>query len=230
MAKRFVDTDIWNKAWFRKLTPKMKACFFYLFTRCDHAGIFECDLELASFMIGQKVTKEEISKAFGDRIEVLSDDKWFMPDFIPFQYTKLNPNVKAHASVIKRLEQYSEADITVAKGLGKCLCTVLSTVLDKDTDKSKDKIKDKSKEKTSYADNVTMLCREYEKLNAELSKAEVDWCIEKLSTYKAANGKTYKCDYSAIRQWVIRALRDEQSKGGLAPAEKQEQGGYGLYD
>ena len=231
MAKRFIDTDIWNKAWFRKLTPKMKACFFYLFTRCDHAGIFECDLELASFMIGQKVTEDEISKAFGDKVEVLSDDKWFIPDFIPFQYTKLNPNVKAHASVIKRLKQYSNSDLTVTKGLGKSLDTVLSTVLDTDidTDKDKSKAKDKAKEKESYAPFVFLTTDEFSKLVEKFGNDKVvKSAIEILNNYKASNGKKYKSDYHALIGWVYDKIQKENPQPVLF--ENSGMGGANLHD
>ena len=55
MAKRFIDTKIWDKAWFRKLTPKNKLIWIYLLTRCDHAGIWDADWEAAEFFIGEWV-------------------------------------------------------------------------------------------------------------------------------------------------------------------------------
>ena len=33
MAKRFIDTKIWDKAWFRKLSPKNKLFWIYFLTR-----------------------------------------------------------------------------------------------------------------------------------------------------------------------------------------------------
>ena len=60
MAKRFIDTKIWDKAWFRKLTPKNKLIWIYLLTRCDHAGIWDADWEAAEFFIGEWVGYDEL--------------------------------------------------------------------------------------------------------------------------------------------------------------------------
>ena len=66
------------------------------------------------------------------------------------------------------------------------------------------KVKDsKVKEKNNYADAVTLAKEEYDKLMSEFSKPFVDKCIEILNNYKLANGKKYKSDYYAIRNWVI---------------------------
>ena len=79
MAKRFIDTEIWKKSWFRQLPPKMKSVWVYLTTNCDHAGIYEVDLELMSFMVGQKVTSKEINDHLGNQISVInSGSKWYL--------------------------------------------------------------------------------------------------------------------------------------------------------
>jgi hypothetical protein len=49
MAKRFIDTNIWNKAWFRKLDTNSKLIWIYILTKCDHAGIFDEFLYWYSF-------------------------------------------------------------------------------------------------------------------------------------------------------------------------------------
>lgn len=110
MPLRFRDTGIWNKAWFRKLTPAYKCFFDYLCDMCDHAGMWDVDLERAEFDIGAKLSLEDISKYFGDRIKVVKEDKWFWQPFIPFQYKceieELNPESNVHLGVIKVLKRY----------------------------------------------------------------------------------------------------------------------------
>ena len=70
------------------------------------------------------------------------------------------------------------------------------------------KVKDsKVKDKTNYADAVTLTKDEYSKLMSEFSKEFVDKCIEILNNYKLSNGKKYKSDYHAIRNWVIGEAR-----------------------
>lgn len=104
MAKRFIDTEIWKKSWFRRLDPTIKLFIIYLFTNCDHAGLLDVDIEAAEFHIGGEIEVEHVPK--GWIIEV-GKDKWFLPKFIDFQYPKgLNPNMKMHQSVARLLEKY----------------------------------------------------------------------------------------------------------------------------
>jgi len=107
MAKRFMDNSIFEKQWFRKLPIRLKVVWFYLINKCNHAGIWECDIDLLSFQIGEEYTLKEILEAFGDNIVELGDNKYYLTKFISFQYgLPLNPNVKVHQSVIKLLEKY----------------------------------------------------------------------------------------------------------------------------
>ena len=43
MAKRYIDTKLWDKTWFRRLEVWQKSVWLYLITRCDHAGIIDFD-------------------------------------------------------------------------------------------------------------------------------------------------------------------------------------------
>ena len=128
MAKRFMDNSIFEKQWFRKLPIRLKVVWFYLINKCNHAGIWECDIDLLSFQIGEEYTLKEILEAFGDNIQKLGDNKYYLTKFISFQYgLPLNPNVKVHQSVIKLLKKYN---IELDKGY--------VSIKDKDKDKGKD--------------------------------------------------------------------------------------------
>ena len=130
MAKRFIDTKMWDKAWFRRLTPKTKLIWIYLLTRCDHAGIWDADWEAAEFFIGDKVNYRRLPKIITDKMqEIDGGNQYYIPSFIEFQYGELRENSKPHLSVLKRLKD---------KGL--------LTLKDKDKDKVKDKVKVKDKE------------------------------------------------------------------------------------
>ena len=78
MAKRFMDTDLWNKKWFRELPVRLKIVWFYLINKCNHAGIWECDIDLLSFQIGENYTLKEILEAFGDNLKEIGDNKIFI--------------------------------------------------------------------------------------------------------------------------------------------------------
>ena len=128
MAKRFMDNTIFDKSWYRKLPVRLKIVWFYLINKCNHAGIWECDVDLLSFQIGDEYTLEEILEAFGDNLKEIGDNKIYITKFIEFQYgLPLNPKVKVHQSVLKLLDKS-----------GIELANPLLSVKDKDKDKSKD--------------------------------------------------------------------------------------------
>lgn len=104
MPKRFIDTEIWKKSWFRRLSPTIKLFIIYLFTNCDHAGLLDVDIEAAEFHIGGKIDLDQVPEGW---IIQVRKDKWFLPKFIEFQYPKgLNPNMKMHQSVTRLLKKY----------------------------------------------------------------------------------------------------------------------------
>src|SRR5688572_18734064 len=105
MAKRFTDTDKWKKRWYRELGSTMRDVWQYPLDHCDFAGIWEIDLEVLSFMIGEEITLERILDTFSCKVILLPDDKLFIPDFIEFQYGQLSEESKPHLSVIKRLQK-----------------------------------------------------------------------------------------------------------------------------
>ena len=187
MAKRFVDTELFKQGWFRKLPPTLKTAWIYLITNCDHAGVYEPDLELMSFCVGSKITKDDIIKHLGDQISSIDGrDKWFLHKFIPFQYSVLNPNVKAHQGVIKILEKYN-LDVTVCKGLGNPSETVqdIDKVIVKDT-KSLKSIND------VYLDELQVSHKDI----------HVKGEFEKFKDYCSSKGKTYKDYRAGFRNWL----------------------------
>ena len=160
MAKRFFCTNIFDSVDMRKMKPEYKLFWFYLLAKCNHAGLWlNPDLELAEFQLGVKLDKKTIMQQFGNDIEIIAKKHLYLKKFVHFQYGELNPNVKAHQSVIKLLDKYC---ITVNKGLDKGSITL------KDKDKDKDKVKDmKTREEEFY--------KQVSELNQGLlSKEEID--------------------------------------------------------
>jgi hypothetical protein len=104
MAKRFTDTQIWEKEWFMALTPKLKCLWRYLTERCDQAGVWDPNWSLASIYIGDKVSEKDLL-SFGDHIEILENRKVFIPDFINFQYGRLSESSPAHNPVFRAIEK-----------------------------------------------------------------------------------------------------------------------------
>lgn len=112
MAKRFTDTEKWKKPFIRGLQGAYKLLWLYICDDCDHAGIWQVDLEVAQIRIGEPIDKDQAINVFGDKIVIFDNgNKWFIPSFIEFQYPSgLNPENRAHNSTIILLEKYKLID------------------------------------------------------------------------------------------------------------------------
>lgn len=145
MAKRFTDTDKWKKPFIRAMKAPYKLLWLYIIDECNHAGIWEVDFDVAEIKIGEKLNKETaLAQLFGKVYEFDNGAKWFIPDFIEFQYGTLNAENRVHKSVIDLLTKYSLLDIQ--KQENKPLVSPLEGAKDKDKDKDKDKAKEKDKD------------------------------------------------------------------------------------
>src|SRR3990167_2736950 len=134
MSKRFADTDKYKKQFIRNLPAAYKILWEYICLDCDHAGIWHADFEVAQMRVGKDapIEKEEALKYFNlgeERIIVLNGgSKWFIQPFVDFQYGKLDPHNRVHASVISLL---------LKEGI-KGLASPLQGAKDKDKDKDKE--------------------------------------------------------------------------------------------
>lgn len=106
MAKRFTDTDKWKKQFIRGLEGAYKLLWLYILDDCDMAGIWPVDMEVARIRIGEPVEIPAALRLFGDRIEQLDGGKkWFIRDFILFQYGELKETNRMHLAVINTLKK-----------------------------------------------------------------------------------------------------------------------------
>lgn len=122
MAKRFIDTNLFNDEWFMDLSKDAKLFYIYLITNCDHAGIIELNKKLCQFQTDIK-DFERVRQELGNRLVTVQDNIYFLPKFIKFQYPNFpQSNVKQQESAIKILESYglfAEGCLTVSKDLAK---------------------------------------------------------------------------------------------------------------
>jgi hypothetical protein len=125
MAKRFTATEKWDDVWFFELSTEAKMFWLYLLDKCDHAGIWQVNMVIAKAYLGFTPTLEMVK----DKINVLNQQKWFIPKFICFQYGELNPANRTHASVISILKK---------EGAYKPLTRGIQGAMDKDKDKDKE--------------------------------------------------------------------------------------------
>lgn len=111
MPKRYIDSDTLNKTFVRKMPVKYKLFWIYLFCKCNHAGIWEIDTELASLLIGEKIDLNEAIEYINyEKIRIIpiaNNNKLFIPGYIDIHYKGgLTPGNNAHDSCIEILKKY----------------------------------------------------------------------------------------------------------------------------
>jgi hypothetical protein len=134
MAKRFIDTDLFRKPFMRSLEAPYKALWIYLLCECDHAGVWVVELDVAQIRMGLKLDPEKVlDKMGGSVVAIDGGSKWYLPDFVAFQYGTLNPANKVHGSVIERLSRYGIDPNDTSQN--KPLASPFQGAKDKDKDK-----------------------------------------------------------------------------------------------
>lgn len=142
-----------------RLSPKMKLLWIYILDRCNNAGIWKVNLDLASYQIGDQITKEEMLTAFGSRIELLKqktedgDEKVWIKKFVNFQCKgPLSDSCGPHKGIMRELEAEGLLDrpeVSLSKGnarVSQPLSKGKASLQEKDKEKEKDKEEDKEKE------------------------------------------------------------------------------------
>lgn len=203
MSKRFTDNEKWKKQWFRKLPDNMKLLWIYICDNCNIAGIWDVDLELASFLIGSQIDEKFALSAMEKQIMVLSPSKWIIKDFVNFQYGDLIPNNNMHKAVIRVLESSG-----ASQGL------VRGYLAPMDKDKVKDKVKDTVKEgivkgnqKNLFLSSVYLTTEEHSKLIERFGDEGVKQRIYDLNNGIMSKGYKYKSHYHTILSWERRHER-----------------------
>lgn len=112
MKKRFTDTHLHRKPWFRSLPWMMRESWRILCADCDEIGVWEIDLDALNFSLNipgghpDRVTLPQLLEAFD--LQVIEDDKLFIPGFIPFQYGDeaglLSPKNKLLQKLVRKLK------------------------------------------------------------------------------------------------------------------------------
>lgn len=158
MAKRFCDTDIWDKQWFMELSCKHKCLIRFLFDKCDVAGVWSANFGLASSYIGEKVTEADF-EFLSSHIQKISEKKFFVVDFIEFQYGRLSKASPPHVKVIALLEKYG----IKIKGYSRGIDTPQEEEEVKEEDMAMEEEKEKEVEKTL----IPQMMKEFKKFNAK---------------------------------------------------------------
>ncbi len=117
------------------LLPKdYKLLFMYIKDTCDHAGIWKPNVGVFNKINDTDVCLKEALQIFNkekERIHVLKNGRWFLTNFIPFQYgLVLNGNNRVHDSILRVLS-FNGVNLRSIRPL----IEVKDRVKDKDKDK-----------------------------------------------------------------------------------------------
>ena len=176
MAKRFTNSDKWKTPFLRSLKAPYKLLWLYILDECDHAGIWQVDFEIAEIKIGETLYPKVAIEQFGEKIKIFDNgEKWFVPEFIEFQYGTLNPGNRAHLSVINLLEKLK------INFENKPLISPLQGAKDKDMvkDMDTDKVGGVG-EKTFNNENLENVWKSYLEVRKEKGKTNGDISINQL--------------------------------------------------
>lgn len=217
MAKRYTDTDKWKKPFIRTLQGPYKLLWIYILDECDHAGVWQVDLEVAQVKLGEKLKLEVALSNFKGKIIQISDgQKWFIPDFIEFQYSLLNPTNKVHASVINILSRY---DILDDNYKIKGLASIFQDAKDKDKAKAMDKEKEKEAKKIKLKDHLFSESEfyDFEKFESQFENTDYRHCdlriyFEKAKNWSASKGAKRIDWIATVRNFMI----SDKEEGKLA--------------
>ena len=203
MAKRFTDTEKWKKPFIRGLQGAYKLLWLYICDDCDHAGIWQVDMEVAAIRIGEKIDIKEAIKSFDEKIIIIDKgNKWFIPSFLEFQYPSgLNSDNRAHNSVIILLEKYS---LRISKD--KPLISPSEGSMDMDMVKDMDMDMVKAEKKVKFKENILLTQKEHSQLVTEFGEKHVTDFYEYLAAYKIEKSYKTKSDYLTIKRWVVDAI------------------------
>jgi len=203
MAKRFTDTEKWKKPFIRGLQGAYKLLWLYICDDCDHAGIWQVDMEVAAIRIGEKIDIKEAIKSFDEKIIIIDKgNKWFIPSFLEFQYPSgLNSDNRAHNSVIILLEKYN---LRISNN--KPLISPSEGSMDMDMVKDMDKDMVKAEKKVKFKENILLTQKEHLQLVAEFGEKHVTDFYEYLAAYKIEKSYKTKSDYLTIKRWVVDAI------------------------
>lgn len=179
MKKRFTDCDRFDDPWFRKLPLKYKALWEFITAKCDNAGVWKVDFELASFMVGDKsLKKEDALELFNngkERVIAFKDGYWHVAGFIDFQFGGMDGENNFHKQI---------RSLFLSHGLNEFQGQTRPSL------GSLEKEEDKEIEKEESFGKCENLLKNPEKKTSELAQCE-KWFDELWQKYPVKDGKKH---------------------------------------
>lgn len=199
MAKRFIDTELWDKEKFNQASLKLKTLTLFIFCKCDCIGIFKMSPTIINAYIGTKITTKDILSIPMD-IVPLEDGSFWLPKFCDFQYGELSENCKPHKKYIKMLSEKG-LPTCLSKGYSKGYAKGMDTLQEKEEEKEKETEKEEDKR-----EDRLQIPPEREDVAAYIEENKYDIDPEVFMDFYASKawkiGKNKMVDWkAAVRTW-----------------------------
>lgn len=108
MAKRFTDTDLWDKEWFMKLPPRLKCLVKMVRDKADLSGVWSPNWALACQYVAEPVNLDDLLTIDrGQQFVLIPSGKVYCMGFVEFQYgNELSEKSPVHRKVINILDSH----------------------------------------------------------------------------------------------------------------------------
>ena len=227
MAKRFTDTELWDREWFMNLNPTLKCLVKFVRDKADLCGVWSPNWIIANTYIGDKVNEEMLLKIDdGKQFVKIENGKIFCLGFIKFQYGTLSEKSPVHRKIISLLEQNKILENYQNIGYQHPINRVQEEDKEKEEEMDKEKETEEEKEcvpkkeKKPTPQNVLFKDSEYynlEVLTDALNKAKAPYCeanagyyYEAMELWSRENNKR-KIDWLATCQnWILKDFKDNK--------------------
>lgn len=135
MAKRFTSTELWNEDWFCVMPLDYKLFWYYMLSKCDHAGIYKVNVKIFNHINRAEINSNTAIDFFNEgkqRIRILNEQNWFIEDFFYYQYgSSFNIKNRVHESIYKVYKKYN-IDVYSIRGLNEVNIDLIEGVKDKE--------------------------------------------------------------------------------------------------
>lgn len=205
MAKRFIDSSLFEKDWFIALPDNHRMLWIYLFTRCDVGGVFDPNMTVMSAILKSDYTVKDILTIFDGKV-IQIEDKLFLTTFIDVQYGfPVSP--KMVKPINKSLSKVGLTLDTLKSHASNLKDYTVSAKVDTPKDKSKDIDIDKEKEKEQVLEQKAVIS------SAELSEARFNPKVTEIKTkwdkFAKKHGLAGNILLTPQRQyWILERLRE----------------------
>lgn len=216
MAKRFTDTELWDKEWFMKLPCKLKCLVKFVRDKSDLSGVWSPNWIIANAYIGEPVNENDLLNIDnGNQFKKIANNKIFCIGFVDFQYgSELSEKSPVHRKIISLLQQHG-----IYENYQKIEYKYpINRVQDKDKEEDKEKEKVKVKEKEHKNQKILFKESYYfdiEKLKSELEYLKPPYCLANAEYYHNAmdlwsrENNQKKVDWLATCQnWILRDFKE----------------------